>query len=152
MEYWKMLRDTVGNMPIMLMAAGVIIQNKAGEILLQKRSDSNKWGIPGGMLDYGESAEEAAIREVHEETGVDVAIIDMLGVYSKYFHKYENGDTIQMCSIFFRGKMVGGEVKIDQEETVEVKFFDERNLPEIFHPQREQAIQDFFEKTIGVWR
>lgn len=42
--------------------------------------------------------------------------------------------------------MVGGEVKIDQEETVEVKFFDERNLPEIFHPQREQAIQDFFEK------
>lgn len=48
--------------------------------------------------------------------------------------------------------MVGGEVKIDQEETVEVKFFDERNLPEIFHPQREQAIQDFFEKTIGVWR
>ena len=87
MEYWKMLRDKVGNMPIMLMAAGVIIQNKAGEILLQKRSDSNKWGIPGGMLDYGESAEEAAIREVHEETGVDVAIIDMLGVYSKYFHK-----------------------------------------------------------------
>ena len=75
MEYWKMLRDKVGNMPIMLMAAGVIIQNKAGEILLQKRSDSNKWGIPGGMLDYGESAEEAAIREVHEETGVDAAII-----------------------------------------------------------------------------
>ena len=75
MEYWKMLRDNVGNMPIMLMAAGVIIQNKAGEILLQKRSDSNKWGIPGGMLDYGESAEEAAIREVHEETGVDAAII-----------------------------------------------------------------------------
>lgn len=53
---------------------------------------------------------------------------------------------------FFRGKMVGGEVKIDQEETVEVKFFDERNLTEIFHPQHEQAIQDFFEKTIGVWR
>ena len=77
MEYWKMLRDKVGNMPIMLMAAGVIIQNKAGEILLQKRSDSNKWGIPGGMLDYGESAEEAAIREVHEETGVDVAIIEI---------------------------------------------------------------------------
>ena len=75
MEYWKMLRDKVGNMPIMLMAAGVIIQNKAGEILLQKRSDSNKWGIPGGMLDYGESAEEAAIREVHEETGVDATII-----------------------------------------------------------------------------
>ena len=75
MEYWKMLRDKVGSMPIMLMAAGVIVQNEAGEILLQKRSDSNKWGIPGGMLDYGESAEEAAIREVHEETGVDAAII-----------------------------------------------------------------------------
>ena len=74
------------------------------------------------MLDYGESAEEAAIREVHEETGVDVAIIDMLGVYSKYFHKYRKWDTIQMCSIFLEERWLAENVKIEQEETVEVNF------------------------------
>lgn len=62
---------------------GVIVRSDSGRILLEKRSDCGWWGLPGGRIEPGESVEQAAIRKVKEETGLDVEIIRLLGVYSE---------------------------------------------------------------------
>ena len=62
-------------------ASGVIFDNK-GSILLQKRGDTNKWGLPGGAIELGESLEKAAIREALKETGLKIEITKLLGIYS----------------------------------------------------------------------
>lgn len=64
------LREVVGARPLILAGAGVIIVDNEGRILLQHRSDNGDWGIPGGSMELGESFEEAARREVLEETGL----------------------------------------------------------------------------------
>lgn len=71
MEYYKYLRQYVGHQPIILPGSVVIILNEQKEVLLQKRHDGT-WGLPGGLMDLGESFEEVAKREVFEETGLVV--------------------------------------------------------------------------------
>lgn len=68
-------------------------------------------GISGGAMEIGESAAETAIREIKEETGYDVEINELIGVYTKYFQTYPNGDRAQSIVIFFSCLIVGGEKK-----------------------------------------
>src|SRR5215213_6141534 len=82
MPYVQELRAIVGQHPLILVAAGVLICNPAGELLLQRRSDDQLWGIPGGSMELGESAEETARREVWEETGLTVGELRLFGVFS----------------------------------------------------------------------
>lgn len=103
-------------------------------------------------MEYGESSEETAIREVYEETGLRIEISDMIGVYSKYFHTYPNGDRIQMCSVFFRGIVNGGKLNEESEETAQLKYFGFEDFPPIFHLQHEEAIHDYFTECVGVFR
>ncbi len=78
-----------------------VIENEDGEILLQKRGDKKAWGFPGGALELGESTEEAMIREIKEETGLSVKADRLIGVYTKYFDEYPNGDIAQcIVSVF----------------------------------------------------
>ena len=79
MEYFKYLRQYVGHKPIILPGSVVIILNGQNEILLQKRNDGY-WGLPGGLMDLGESFEEVAKREVFEETGLVVEDLELLKV------------------------------------------------------------------------
>ena len=77
MEYFKYLRQFVGHKPIILPGSVVIILNDQDEVLLQKRHDEN-WGLPGGLMDLGESFEAVAKREVFEETGLVVENLKLL--------------------------------------------------------------------------
>ena len=83
-SYIKNLRNKVGHDELILNYAGCIILDDKNRLLLQKRSDCEKWGFLGGMVELGESVEEAAIREIKEESGLDVKINSLFGVYSKY--------------------------------------------------------------------
>lgn len=92
MDYRKWIRSKVGHETIILNFLGACISNEKGEVLLQKRSvDEDLWGLLGGAIEIGESIEEAAIREVKEETGLDIVVDNLIGVYSKYFTEYKNG-------------------------------------------------------------
>lgn len=152
-DYIKWIRSKIGNDTIILNFSGAFITNENKEILLQKRSDKdNIWGLPGGAIEIGESIEEAAIREVKEETGLDIHIDYLVGVYSKYFTEYANGDKAQTICYFFKGSILGGNLCIDKCETFDLKFFSKYNLPNLFVKQHEDAINDFFEGKQGVYR
>ncbi len=151
-NYIKFIRSKVGNELIFLNFVGGCIRNEFGEILLQKRSDKNKWGFPGGAIELGESAEEAAKREIKEETGLEVTVKNLIGIYTKYFDKYPKGDKAQTIAIFLEMEIVGGELSASDEETLDLKFFELSNVPELVNKQHEDAFKDIKNNCYGVLR
>ena len=73
-DYIKFIREKVGHESIFLNFSAACIRNSKGEILLQNRGDNRGWGFPGGALEIGESYDEAVVREVREETGIDINV------------------------------------------------------------------------------
>lgn len=151
-NYIKWIRSKVGQEPIILNFVGGCIRNDNGEILLQKRKDKNVWGFPGGAIEIGESAQETAIREIKEETGLDVFPQKMIGVYTGYFDEYPNGDKAQVISIFFDLEIVGGNLIESNDETLELKFFDEKSIPKLVNQQHEDVLRDIINREYGVCR
>src|SRR4030067_552334 len=82
MGYVAELRALVGRRPLILVGAVVIVQDEAGRLLLQRRTDTAKWSLPGGALELGETVEDAARREVREETAAAIGRLRLLGVAS----------------------------------------------------------------------
>ena len=101
-----------------------IIVNEAGEVLLQRRSDNDRWALPSGTMDIGETIGEAVVREVREETGIEAELIGILGVYSDPGHvfAYDDGEVRQQFNICFTGRAIGGKPR-PSDESSEVRFF-----------------------------
>ncbi|WP_078549241.1 NUDIX hydrolase [Litchfieldia alkalitelluris] len=131
MEYYKYLRQFVGHRPIILPGSVVIILNEHNEVLLQKRNDGN-WGLPGGLMDLGESLEEVAKREVFEETGLIVENLKLLNVFSgsEYYLKVPNGDELYSVTAVYFTKDVSGDMQIDYNESEELQYFPTSDLPD----------------------
>ena len=145
-NYIKWIRSKVGNEKIILPFAGGCIFNESGEVLLQKRADFNKWGFPGGAIELGETPQMAAIREIKEETGLDVEIIKLIGVYTDFDVQYPNGDEVQSICIAYELKVTGGELLAEDNETLELKYFALDNLPPLFCSQHEELAKDIKNK------
>ncbi|MBH0230636.1 NUDIX hydrolase [Halobacillus yeomjeoni] len=131
MEYYKYLRQYVGHKPIILPGSVVIILNEQNEVLFQKRHDGG-WGLPGGLMDLGESFIEAAKREVYEETGLVVENLKLLDVFSgsDYYFKVSNGDELYSATAVYYTHDVSGEMRIDDHESIKIQYFPLSNLPE----------------------
>lgn len=144
MEYFKYLREYVGHKPIILPGSVVIIFNTQNEILLQEKLDGS-WGLPGGLMDLGESFEEVAKREVFEETGLIVKDLELLDVYSgeQYYLKVPNGDELYSATAVYYTQNVQGELKIDYRESKDLKYFTPDNLPEKLTQTDKGFIEDF---------
>lgn len=150
-DYISYIRNMVGHNKIILSAACCIILNENGEVLLQQR-DSGLWGLPGGIMELGESLEETAVREVFEETGLKIKVSSLFGVYSKYFAQYRNGDVSQPIVTVFCADIIGGEIKCDGVETLDLKYFSKDSLPEIFCEQHIDILSDHFSGKTGSFR
>jgi ADP-ribose pyrophosphatase YjhB (NUDIX family) len=145
MGYIEELRGIVGHRPLLLTGVGVGVFNDEGEILLQKNFD-NKWGIPGGFMELGESAEEAGRREVLEETGIQIGIVELVTVFSgkQTFTKLQNQDEYYSVTIVYVSKdIIGGSLKADGIETTEAKFFTIDALPETLNPMIASMIKQY---------
>lgn len=127
------LRQLIGTRPIIGIGATVIIYNSLGQILLNHRTDTNTWGIPGGSMEPGEQIEEAAKRELYEETGLGVERLKLLNLLSgpEYFFVYPNGGQMHCVIVLFEAIGVIGELSINDDESTELKYFDFNNLPEL---------------------
>ena len=100
-------------------AAAVAIFNAQNEILMLHRTDNNKWTMPGGTLEFGESLIGCAIREVHEETGLDVVVQDIVGTYTNpnVLVAYSDGEVRQEFTIVYYAEANADSVTIDAESS-----------------------------------
>jgi mutator protein MutT len=151
-NYIKWIRDQVGHQPIILNFAAAFILNEQGEILLQERGDGSGWSLPGGAIELGESAEDAMHREVFEETGLQVKVESFLGVYTRFFNEYPNGDQAQSIAIFFICSIESGTLHIDHDETTDLQFFPPEHAPLLFNEQSQEALRDFMQGKRGICR
>lgn len=112
--------------------AAAIIENEKGQILLQSRADNERWGLPGGCQELGERFEDTIIREVKEESNLDIVENDLELVAivsgSGRRNEYPNGDVVINNTVLYCIKNYSGELKWDSESK-EMKFFDLDNLP-----------------------
>ena len=136
-NYIQMIRSKIGHDKIILTFAGGCIFNEKGEVLLQKRGKSNKWGFPGGAIELGETPQQAAIREAKEETGLDVEVGKIIGIYTDLDIRYDSGDQAQSIIIAYELVPVGGELYCDNVETTELRYFSKEEKPELFTKSHE---------------
>jgi len=130
--YLEWLRAHVGHHLIPLVYATALIRDEAGRILFQRRADFRDWwGLPGGLLEPGETPTGCLRREVMEETGLHVEPVGLTGVYSspRYNVTYPNGDQVQQVTLCYECRIVGGALKPDSDEIVELEFFPPSELP-----------------------
>lgn len=147
MDYVKYLRDKVGHAAINLTGVNVLIINEKNQILLQKRGTYPlKWGLIGGITELGESLEDSAIREVKEETGLEIKELGLLGTTSgkNCFMKFPHGDEAYFITIGYVVKKYSGELSIDGVETKELRFFSYDALPENIPGSHLQLIKKYY--------
>lgn len=132
MNYIKNLRQFIGHKPIILCSCGCLIFNNQGQVLLQKRSDDNLWGNPGGTMELGETIYDTIIREIKEETNLDVKKenLKIFNIYSgeEQHHIYPNKDEAYFVNIIFETHIIEGELLKDSESK-ELNFFNISELP-----------------------
>jgi ribosomal-protein-alanine N-acetyltransferase len=150
-NYVLNLRRYVGHMPLILCAAGVILENEKGEILLQRRRDNGLWAIHGGAVEPGESVEDAAKRELYEETGLIAHSLKLLSVFSGegMACTYPNGDMAEIISVVFVCRDGSGAVNPQPSEVTELRWFSVDALPEDFSPIDSKIIHAYVERRKG---
>jgi ADP-ribose pyrophosphatase YjhB (NUDIX family) len=112
-----------------------IMENES--ILLTRREDFEVWCLPGGGVEEGESLAEAGIREAREETGLEVELTRLVGVYSRL-----GGGLHDVHAVLYAARPVGGTIQLQPGETIEAAFFPFDELPEALLFGHKQRITD----------
>ncbi|MEW5353520.1 NUDIX hydrolase [Streptomyces sp. 16-176A] len=123
----------------LVVAASAVVTDEQGRILLQRRRDNDLWALPGGGMEMDDSLPGAAVREVKEETGLDVEITGLVGTYTDPRHviAYTDGEVRRQFNVCFTARITGGELAISDEST-ELRFVDPQELESLpmHHTQR----------------
>lgn len=122
-----------------------VIRDGEGRVLLQRRTDNDLWGLPGGAVEFGESVRRALAREVLEETGLAIEIGRVVGVYSDPEHHqivtYPDGNVIHFVSLCFECTRTAGTLALG-DETSALAWFDPAALPADVMPMHRLRIAD----------
>jgi len=145
MGYIMELRKLVGHVPLMQVGASVIVEDECGRVLLQLRSDNHCWGYCGGSVDLGEEVEEAAKRELYEETGLVALSLDLFGVFSgKDTHYiYPNGDEVYNVDVVYICRKYSGELLPQKGEVDDLRFFELSEIPHNISKPIKKALEAY---------
>lgn len=130
-EFILRLREKVGHDLLWLPSVLMIIQDGQGRVLLGRRTDTGRWALPSGILEPGEQPAEGAAREVLEETGVVVCVDRLVHVEAWEPDVCPNGDRVQFLALTYAGRAIGGQARVNDDESTEVGWFAPDDLPEI---------------------
>jgi 8-oxo-dGTP pyrophosphatase MutT (NUDIX family) len=152
MGYVEDIRSLVGHKPIILVGSVVIITDYEGKILMQERKEPyGSWGLPGGLMELGESSEETAIREVKEETGLTIGQLNLLSVFSgkQNYVKVSNGDEFYVVEVAFTTKDVAGKLIINETEILDCKYIKPSHLPQNIVRSHKVILDKYFDGLDG---
>lgn len=130
MPYLRRIRSMVGHELLLLPSVTVLLFDTDDRLLLLKHTKTGRWVAPGGMVEPDESPEQAAVREMREETGCEVHLVDTVGVFGgpKFRVRYDNGDEVAYLMTVYTAKIVRGVPSGSNEEAEEMKFVSRREL------------------------
>ena len=130
------LDERINHIPFIQTGAAIIIRNEKNQILLQLRTDRDKWGLPGGCQDLGENLRQTAVREAYEETGIklnpsEIILIDTLSGKSRK-NSYPNGDIVyNNTSLYVADVSMKDAIGLKGDsETKRLQFFYPEEVPE----------------------
>lgn len=151
MGYIMDLRKHIGHEPLIGVGATTLVFNDRDELLLNLRTDTNTWGIPGGSMELYETIEETAIRELREETGICANKLELVTVLSgkDFYFEYPNGDKLCTVIVLFKVLNFSGTIKVSDNESKALKFFPLTDLP-IMESRAEKIIQRILDQTIRI--
>ncbi|MEW2270412.1 NUDIX domain-containing protein [Streptomyces sp. SID685] len=128
-DFIRTLRASAGHQLLWLPGVTAIVFDDAGRVLLGRRTDTRKWSVIGGIPEPGEQPADCAVREVFEETAVRCMPERVVLVQALQPVTYGNGDVCQYMDITFRCRAVGGEARVNDDESLDVGWFAVDALP-----------------------
>ncbi|OIJ93622.1 NUDIX hydrolase [Streptomyces colonosanans] len=152
-EFIQNIRASAGHQLLWLPGVSAVVFDDEGRVLLGQRSDNREWTVISGIPDPGEQPADCAVREVYEETAVRCVAERVVLVRSGKPVTFDNGDICQFMDITFRCRAVGGEAAVNDDESLQVGWFDVDSLPTMREGQQfriKQALSDaptWFEST-----
>ncbi len=138
----------------LMVGSSAIVVDDENRLLLQRRRDSGNWALPGGVMDIGETLVQSAVREVKEETGFDVEVERIVGIYSDPNHvfSYDDGEVRQEFSVCLACLITGGSTKVSVESTA-VQFFTFGEVVDLeMHESIRIRIKDYLDDKPPVLR
>ena len=146
MTYIKELRKRAGDLPLVLVRPTAIIENNSGFILLVRYLD-NTWGLPGGLMELGESTEETIMRELKEELNLEVSTLELYKVFSgkNFYSKSKHGETYY-TAVVYCGSALNADIRTDNEEIIEYCNFDPWHIPDSTTPIDQEIIKEYRSK------
>jgi 8-oxo-dGTP pyrophosphatase MutT (NUDIX family) len=129
-DYWYDPQAPVPNS--LVPGACALVTDEHGRILMQRRRDSGNWSMPGGTMEIGETLARTAVRETREETGLDIELTGILGIYTDPHHviAYSDGETRQEFVIAYTARILGGRLATSDEST-DVRFINPDELDDL---------------------
>ena len=144
-SYVGQLRKLVGNRLLLVPGARIVVEGPSGQILLQKRSDFDVWGLPGGNAEEGESLETAIVRETAEETGLEILDFKPFGFGCDptiETFTFANGDRCQYFVLNFFTRSFLGSPKVSDKESTAVDWFPTSQLPSML-PNMRRSVEAY---------
>jgi ADP-ribose pyrophosphatase YjhB (NUDIX family) len=140
----RALREHVGNDLLLLPSAATLVRDDDGRLLLVRHAELGVWGLPGGAIEPDEQPEQAAVRETEEESGLQVEIVGLLGVFGgpEYRIVYGNGDATAYVPVVYEARVVGGSERPDGVETSEVAWHEPSELASLPLTPLSRAVLD----------
>jgi 8-oxo-dGTP pyrophosphatase MutT (NUDIX family) len=134
--YLRELREVLGSRLLLMPGVAAIVRDESERVLFMHRADDGRWGLPAGAIDPGESPAAAIIREVREETGLDVRPTRVAGIFGGlgFRHRYPNGDEAEWTVTVFECEVVGGELVPQDGEALALRYFAAEEAPALQLP------------------